>query len=109
MKVCSIVACTISLFSTRFSTANTKPHLTDLYEHITPQYAVKWRVIGTLLGIASEKLDIIEHDNRDKAEPCCNNMFKIWLRVDSTASWKKLFTVIESPIVSTGQAVVKGD
>ena len=88
----------------------TKPKLRDLYEHITPQYALKWKVIGTLLGIASEKLDVIEHDNVYKAEPCCNEMLKWWLRVDTTASWEKLFTVIESPAVqSSGQAVDKGD
>ena len=97
------------IISIQFSTANTKPHLTDLYEHITPRYAVKWRVIGTLLGIASEKLDIIEYDNRDKAELCCNSMLKFWLHVDPTASWRKLFTAIESLAVSTGQVVVKGE
>ena len=91
------------------STVTTKPKLPDLYEHITPQYALKWKVIGTLLGVASEKLDIIEHDNRDKAEPCCNEMLKWWLRVDPTASWKKLFTVIESPAVSSREAIDKGD
>ena len=87
----------------------TKPTLTDLYKNITPQYALKWKVIGTLLGVASEKLDIIEHDNRDKAEPCYNDMLKWWLRVDPTASWGKLFTVVESPAVSSGEAVDKGD
>ena len=87
----------------------TKPKLTDLYEHFTPQYALKWKVIGTLLGLPSEKLDIIEHDNRDKAEPCCNEMLKWWLRVDPTASCGKLFTVIQSPAVSSDQAVDKGN
>ena len=75
---------------------NTEPLLKDLYEHITPQYALKWKVIGTLLGVASEKLDIIEHDNHYKAEPCCNDMLKWWLRVDPAASWEKLFSAIES-------------
>ena len=82
----------------------TKPKLQDLYEHITPQYALEWKVIGTLLGVASERLDIIEHD----AELCCNDMLKWWLRVDPTASWGKLFTVIESPAVSCS-APDKGD
>ena len=89
-------------------TVSTKPKLPNLYQHITPQYALKWKVIGTLLGVASEKLDIIEHDNCDKAEPCCNDMLKWWLRVDPTASWEKLFTVIESPAVSCS-APDKGD
>ena len=81
----------------------TKPKLADLHKHFTPQYALKWKVIGTLLGVTSEKLDIIEHDNRDKAEPCCNDMLKWRLRVDPTASWGRLFTATESPAVSCSQ------
>ena len=78
---------------------NTTPLLKDLCEYVTPQYASDWKVIGTLLGISSEILDSIEYDNRGKVNPCCNAMFKRWLKVDITASWEKLFTVIESPAV----------
>ena len=91
------------------STVNTRPKLLDLYEHITPRYTLKWRAIGTLLGIPCEKLDIIEHDNFYKAEPCCNAMLQWWLRVDPNASWGKFITAIESPAVSSGEAVDKGD
>ena len=87
----------------RILTVTTKPKLPDLYEYFIPRYALKWKVIGTLLDVASEKLDIIEHNNRDKAEPCCYDMLKWWLQVDPTASWGKLFTVIESPAVSSSQ------
>ena len=80
---------------------NTKPLLKDLHHYITPQYATQWRVIGTQLGLPIETLDVVEYDNRDKAIPCCNAMFKKWLEMDTgTASWSKLFTVIESPAVS---------
>ena len=79
---------------------NTTPLLKDLYQHVTPQYAVDWKVIGTLLGLSSPTLDIIEHDNHYKARECCNAMLNKWLQVDITASWRKLFTVIESPAVS---------
>ena len=85
------------------------PKLKDLYQHITPQYAADWKVIGTLLGLPSATLDIIERDNHYKARECCNAMWIEWLQVDPTASWGKLFTVIESPAVSSGQAVDKGD
>ena len=85
-----------------------KPKLKDVYEHVTPRCAAKWKVIGILLGMPSEALDIIEYDNRDKAESCCNAMLKKWLQVDTTASWEKLFTAIESPAVSSGEAVDQG-
>ena len=85
------------------------PKLKDLYQHITLQYAADWKVIGTLLGLPSATLDVIERDNHYKARECCNAMWIEWLQVDPTASWGKLFTVIESPAVSSGQAVDKGD
>ena len=87
----------------------TTPKLKDLYQHITPQYAADWIVIGTLLGIPSGALDIIEHDNMYKVTRCCNAMLRKWLEIDITATWGKLFTVIESPAVSSGKAVNKGD
>jgi len=76
------------------------PSLKDFYNHITPQYATDWKVIGTLLGLPSGALDIIENDNMCKAVHCCNSMLKRWLEVDETASWEKLFAAIESPAVS---------
>ena len=100
------VACNLILFITPVVT--TTPSLRDLHYYITPQYAVQWRAIGTQLGLSIERLNIIEHDHRDKAEPCCNAMLEKWLQVDTTASWKKLFTVIESPAVSCS-APDKGD
>ena len=87
---------------------NSTPLLKDLYQHITPQYAVDWIVIGTLLGLHSGTLDIIEHDHMHKATHCCNVMLRKWLEMDTTASWKKLFTVIESPAVSCN-TFEKGD
>ncbi|XP_065888438.1 protein NLRC3-like [Dysidea avara] len=79
--------------------SSSNPLLKDLQNHITPHYAAQWRVIGTQLGLPSGTLDIIEYNNRDKAEFCCNAMLKKWLEVDPSASWEKLFEVIESPAV----------
>ena len=87
---------------------DTTPLLKDLYQHITPQYAADWKVIGTLLELPTPTLDIIEHDNHYKARQCCNAMLSKWLEVGTTASWKKLLTIIESPAVSCS-APNKGD
>jgi len=86
---------------------NTTPSLKDLQQHFIPQYAAQWRVIGTRLGLPSERLDIIERDKFYQTEDCCNAMLTKWLQVNTTASWRKLFTVIESPAVSS--APDKGD
>ena len=88
-------------------TVNTTPLLRDLYQHITPQYAADWKVIGTLLGLPSGELNAIEAGYPTNVKWCCNVMLEKWLEVDTTASWGKLFTVIESSAVSvsSGEAV----
>ena len=83
-----------------FTTVNTTPLLKDLYLHITPQYAADWKVIGALLGLPSGRLQAIEAGWPTNVIWCCNQMLKQWLETNTTASWGKLFTVIESPAVS---------
>jgi len=92
-----------------FIIENTRPLLKDLYEHFTPNYATHWKVIGTLLGLSTETLNIIEHDNFYKAVPCCNAMLEKWLDVYPSASWNNLLTTIQSPAVSSAQSLEKGD
>ena len=84
----------------------TKPKLKDLYQYITPQYAADWKVIGTLLGLPSEELKAIEAGYPTNVKWCCNQMLERWLEVNPTASWEKLFAVIESSAVSSAD---KGD
>ena len=91
------------------TTATTTPLLKDLHSLITPRYAAHWRVIGTQLGLPIGTLDIIEQDNVYRSVPCCNDMWSKWLKMDPSASWEKLFKVIESPAVSSDQAPDKGD
>ena len=77
-----------------------KPLLKDLYELITPNYATKWKEIGTLLDLPNERINIIEADNPGKTASCCNQMLQVWLQADIVATWEKLFNAIESPAVS---------
>ena len=79
---------------------NTTPLLKDLYQHITPQYAADWEVIGTLLGLPIGVLRTLKAGNPTDAKCCCNQMWIQWLQEDTTASWWKLLAVIESPAVS---------
>jgi len=90
-------------------TATSTPLLKDLHNQITPHYAARWRVIGTLLGLPGGTIDIIEQDNVYRSVPCCNDMWSKWLKMDPSASWEKLLEVIESPAVSSDQAPDKGD
>ena len=79
---------------------NSTPLLKDLYQHITPQYAADWRVIGTLLGLPQGELKAIEAGYPTNVKWCCNQMLEKWLDTDTNASWGKLFTIIESPAMT---------
>ena len=61
------------------------------------------------LNFSDAKLMTIRADHPHSIKDCCNEMLAEWLRVDPTASWNKLFAAIESPAVSDGQAIDKGD
>ena len=84
------------------------PKLKDLHQYITPLYAADWKEIGTLLGLPSRELKAIEAGYPTNVKWCCNQMLEKWLEMDPTASWRKLFTAIESLAVSSGEAVDKG-
>ena len=81
---------------------STTPTQRDLQRHVTPQYAADWREIGVELGLTDAKLREIEAGNPTNLKWCCNRVFSEWLRMDTTASWEKLFAAIESPAVSGG-------
>ena len=81
---------------------NTTPLLKDLYQHIIPQYAAYWKVIGTLLGLPIGILNKIETEYPTNDKQCCNKMLEVWLEMDNTASWGKLLTIIGSPAMFYG-------
>ena len=95
--------CIISLCHTYLLTAHvvldSPPRLKDLFNIVTPDYAAQWKVIGTLLDISTGHLNGIERSFPANAFWCCNRMLEIWLEIDTSASWKKLIQVIDSPAV----------
>ena len=62
-------------------------------------------MLGTLLGLSTGLIDLIQCNSHYKADLCCNEMLKKWLQVDPAASWGKLFDAIESPALFSGQGV----
>lgn len=85
------------------------PLLKDLSEYVTPKYAVHWKLIGTQLGLPNNMLDIIEEDYRFRVVSRCNAMFNHWLELDTNASWKKIFSVIESSAMFKARVLYKGN
>ena len=84
------------------------PLLKDLREHVTPMYAVHWRLLGKLLKLPNNLLGMIESYNLYEAIPCCNAMFSHWLELDATASWEKVFSAIGSTSMYKARILHKG-
>lgn len=63
-------------------------------------------MIGGLLNLPSETLDIIEHNNDMDMTLCCNAMLEKWLEADPSASCEKLCEVTKSLSVSSDQGIV---
>ena len=83
-----------------FVVHSTKPSLADLQNHITPNYAAQWTVIGTQLGISSGILQGIQASFPVDAFHCCNMMLEKWLDTDCNATWGKLYKAIDCPAVT---------
>ena len=88
---------------------NCVPSLKDLRKHFITRYATKWKDIGLLLGLDSSILRAIEVEYYSEVRSCCKQMIEEWLKRDHDATWGKLITVIESPVVSGSQAGNKGN
>ena len=61
----------------------------------------KWYDLGIeLLEVDDyEKLDIIEAERPSNLIKCCNEMFKLWLKKQPTASWNQLIEALTEPSV----------
>ena len=57
-------------------------------------------MIGSLLGIPNEELNIIEAGYPINVKWCCNKMLEKWLEIDHTASLERIRAVIGLPAVS---------
>ena len=76
---------------------------------VTPQYAAKWRLIGSLLGLSSSELEIIEHDRGHNAVNCCSEMWGKWLDKDISASWNDVLNILEHKTVMQAKMIIPTD
>ena len=77
-----------------------KPLLQNLYDHVVPLVADKWRDIAPHLLhrtlIDNRVLEVIAADNPRSVEGCCKSMFEKWLNTQKDASWNQLIEAIKS-------------
>ena len=76
-----------------------RPQLKDLYEHVVPLVADKWRDIGVqLLRLTSKDiraLEVIAANHPRSVEECCKRVFEKWLETQRDASWNQLLEAIK--------------
>ena len=53
-----------------------------------------------LLGLPTTCLDETETANPTNLQWCCNEMLKIWLARNASATWKDILTAIDSPTIT---------
>ena len=71
---------------------------------MVPQWAPKWRQLGTQLKFNHYLMDIIEHDHPYDCETCCSKMFSEWLDINPDASWEDIIHAVDN-LLSDGMCV----
>ena len=81
-------------------TGDARPILRDLYDHVVPSVADKWRDLGVKLLhptlIEQRVLEVIAADHPHSVENCCKSMFEKWLNTKDDASWQQLLEALHT-------------
>ena len=72
-----------------------RPTLGDVYKHVVPEYAHKWKYLGALLHFDQAELEIIFSNFRNDSEECCRSLLSRWLQKNPDASWDQMFLAID--------------
>ena len=77
-----------------------RPLPKDLYNHVVPRVADKWKDIGVELLhptlIDDRVLEMIKGNHPHSNEECCKIMFDKWLESQKEASWNQLLEAIKA-------------
>ena len=72
----------------------------DINNYVVPNWASKWRQLGSQLKIQQNLMDIIECNHSQDCETCCSKMFTEWLDTEPAASWGDVITAVDK--ISSG-------
>ena len=77
-----------------------RPLLRDLYDHVVPSVADKWRDIGVHLlpptSVENRVLEVIAADHPHNVVDCCKAMFHKWLETQKDTSWNQLIEALNA-------------
>ena len=87
-----------------------RPALKLLNKHVRKEVSSKWYDLGLELleQEDEEKLNEIETNNPKDAGQCCKEMFRLWLRKCSTATWNQLVQALKEVDLNNLAAEIEG-
>ena len=87
-----------------------RPALKLLNKHVVKQISSKWHDLGLELleQEDEETLNQIKSDNPKDVNECCKEMFQLWLRKCSTATWHQLIQALKVVDLTTLATNVEG-
>lgn len=76
-----------------------RPTFRYLNRHVRQSVASKWYDLGIQLLEEDniEELDVIRYQHPADNSACCRKMFRLWLSLQSTASWNQLINSLRQP------------
>ena len=87
-----------------------RPALKLLNKHVRKEVSSKWYDLGLELleQEDEEKLNEIETNNPKDAGQCCKEMFRLWLRKCSTATWNQLIQALKEVDLNSLATKIEG-
>ena len=68
-------------------------------QNLTWEARSKWYNVGLCLGISVDTLDAVKTNHREDCDKCYTEVLKIWLRNDSSPTWRALADALRGPSV----------
>ena len=85
------------------------PTLKLLNRHVKKEATNKWYDLGIelLSNEDVEELNTIRKNYPNDAGACCTEMFQLWLKKETRATWKKLMEALKAPGIEMNQLANK--
>ena len=87
-----------------------RPALKLLNKHVRKDVSSKWHDLGLELleQEDEEKLNEIETNNPNDVSKCCKEMFQLWLRKCTNATWNQLIQALKEVELNNLAAKIEG-
>ena len=87
-----------------------QPALKLLNKHVRKEVSSKWHDLGLELleQEDEERLNEIESNNPNDVSKCCKEMFQLWLRKCTNATWNQLIEALKEVDLNNLAATIEG-